>query len=81
VARLVEREGLTERDARRRIQVVESDRKAFLMKHFHVERDDPTLYDLVVNTALLGVERAAAAVRSAYEQLESAGGAAAVRRA
>jgi cytidylate kinase len=81
VARLMQREGLAERDARRQIQVVDSDRKAFLMKHFHIDHDDPTHFDLVVNTALLGVERACTAVRSAYEQLESAAGAARAPRA
>jgi len=73
VAKVMTREGLSERDARRRILAVEADRKAFLMKHFHAESDDPTHFDLVVNTAQLGVERASAVVRAAFERLEAIG--------
>ena len=54
----MEREGLTEREARQRIVDVEADRQAFLMKHFHAELADPSGFDLVVNTAVLGVEGA-----------------------
>ena len=67
VATLMRREGIPEREARRQIQAVEADRSAFLMKHFHAQLGDPAHFDLVVNTAQLGVERAAAAVRAALE--------------
>jgi cytidylate kinase len=56
-----ERERLSEREARRRILEVESERRAYLLKHFHAEFADPTGFDVVVNTAALGV---AGAVRS-----------------
>ena len=61
VRAVMEREGLAEREARRRIVAVEADRKAFLMKHFHAELADPIDFDLVVNTAVLGVEGACGA--------------------
>jgi cytidylate kinase len=58
-------EGLSEREARRRIVEVEADRRAFLMKQFHAEFADPTGFDVVVNTAALGLESAASLVREA----------------
>jgi cytidylate kinase len=69
VQTVMQREGLSEREARRRATQVEADRKAFLMKHFHVESDDPTRFDLVVNTGLLGVEGATEAVSAAVARL------------
>jgi cytidylate kinase len=71
VRTLMRREGLAEREARRQIQVVEADRKAFLMKHFHTGFEDPTSFDLVVNTALLGVGNACAAIRAAVERFQT----------
>lgn len=64
-----EREGLSERDARRRIAEVDAERKAFLMKHFHAESDDPCRFDLVVNTAILGADGAVGAARVALAAL------------
>jgi len=69
VRAVMEREGLDEREARRRIVSVEADRKAFLMKHFHADFADPTTFDLVVNTAVLGVDGACGAIRAAIESL------------
>jgi cytidylate kinase len=65
----MKREGITEREARRQIQVVEADRKAFLMKHFHTDFDDPIHFDLVVNTTLLGIANSSAAICAAVERL------------
>ena len=72
VAAVMTREGISERDARRQIQVVEADRKAFLMKHFHTDFDDPILFDLVVNTTLLGIANSCAAIAAAAERLAAA---------
>jgi cytidylate kinase len=62
---VVESEGLSERDARRRIEEVEADRHAFILMHYHAEFSDPTAYDLVVNTAELGLDGAIPAIRAA----------------
>jgi hypothetical protein len=69
VQTVMQRESLSERDARRRVNQVEADRKAFLMKHFHAESDDPTRFDLVVNTGLIGVDGAVEAVAAAVARL------------
>jgi cytidylate kinase len=65
VRTVMESEGLTQRDARRRIEEVETDRHAFILTHYHAEFADPTAFDLVVNTASLGLDGACAAVRAA----------------
>ena len=72
VAAVMQRKGIGEREARRQVQAVEAGRRAFLMQHFHVDLDDPTRFDLVVNTARLGVPGSAAVIRSAVEQHQAA---------
>jgi cytidylate kinase len=69
VRAVMEREGVDDRLARRRIVAVEAERKAFLMKHFHTDFADPTTFDIVVNTAVLGIAGACGAVRAAVERL------------
>jgi cytidylate kinase len=69
VRSVAERDGVDEREARRRIVSVEADRKAFLMKHFHADFADPSTFDVVVNTAVLGVDGACAAIRTAVERM------------
>ena len=66
---VMDHEGISEREARHRIATVEADRRAFLMKHFHADLADLTTFDLVVNTAVLGVEGACGAVRTAVASL------------
>jgi cytidylate kinase len=66
------REGLGEKEARERIASVEADRRAFLMKHFHADLADPTAFDVVVNTAVLGIEGACDAVKAALARLPAA---------
>ncbi len=74
VRTVAERDGVDEREARRRIVSVEADRKAFLMKHFHAEFADPFTFDIVVNTAVLGVAGACAAIRTAVGRMPAATG-------
>jgi cytidylate kinase len=69
VRTVAERDGVDEREARRRIVTVEADRGAFLMKHFHSNFADPSTFDVVVNTAVLGVAGACAAIRTAVERM------------
>lgn len=67
VCTVAKRDGVDEREARRRIVSVEAERKAFLMKHFHADFADPSTFDVVVNTAVLGVAGACAAIRTAVQ--------------
>ena len=72
IARVMQREGIAERDARRQVLSVDAERRAFLMKHFHADLHDVGAFDLVVNTSVLGVAGAAAAVRAAAQGFEGA---------
>jgi cytidylate kinase len=65
VATVAAREGLDEGAARRRVAEVELERKAYLTRCFHVDLGDPSLFDVVVNTGVLGVEGAVAAIGAA----------------
>lgn len=65
VAAVRERERLSDREARERINHVEAEREAFLRRHFHAGFGDPTLFDLVVNAGDMGVDGAVAAVEAA----------------
>jgi cytidylate kinase len=64
-----EREGVDPVEAERQVREQEADRRAFLRRHFGAELTDPLAFDLVLNTAQLGVEGAAASVVSALRSL------------
>lgn len=51
------REGLDEAAARDRIQLKDRDRVRYLQSQFHRDVNDPLLYDLIVNTAVLDLNR------------------------
>jgi len=61
------RRGITVAEARAEIETVDADRRAFMRDHFGRDIDEPTAYDLVVNTGTLSLERAAGLVVAAYE--------------
>jgi cytidylate kinase len=71
------REGLSPREARQRIQQVDAERKAFLDRLFRSDISDPAHFDLVLNTAVLGVAGAVEAVRAAVIALGPPAGTAA----
>ncbi|HAM36079.1 MAG TPA: hypothetical protein DEB40_11610 [Elusimicrobia bacterium] len=69
------RDGLSRDEAKRRVVLVESDRRAFIRRHFHMDMLDPIHYDLVLNTAGLGREPVLAAIQAAWRakpQVEAA---------
>jgi cytidylate kinase len=72
VACIALKEGLALSDARRRIELEEAERQAFLRKHFHESLSDPEAFDLVVNTQVLGVEGSVETIRAALARLEPA---------
>ena len=59
VERLVRRQGISPNAARAQIQASDRRRKQFVARAYHVDWGDPTLYDLVLNTASLDVTRTA----------------------
>jgi len=69
VRQLMDQYSLSEREARRRIQEVEADRRAFLLKYFHAEFATPAEFDLVVNPEVMGLEGCVGCVRAALAAL------------
>ena len=70
VAEVARAEGLSERAARLRVAGVEAERRAFILRHFHADPADLSVFDLAVNTGTLGIDGAVAAVRSTVERLQ-----------
>jgi cytidylate kinase len=56
VAYAVRREGLDTDAARRRVQEKDRARARYAQTQFHSQSDDPHLYDLVINTAVLDLD-------------------------
>ncbi len=65
IERLVQREGIPPEEASRRVGDSDRARHAFHRKFWKVEVDDPTLYDLSVDTSRLSYEVAAELVATA----------------
>jgi cytidylate kinase len=61
-------EGLPQADARRRLFQADSERRAFIQRHFHADILDPTQYDLVLNTAAVSADGALAVIEEAWRQ-------------
>jgi cytidylate kinase len=69
VADVARSEGLSQHDAQRRIAEVEGERRAFLARQFRVDPADLSVFDLIVNTAVLGSQGAVSAVCTAALKL------------
>jgi cytidylate kinase len=54
---------VSQKEAKRRIIQTESERRAFIRKYFNADIDDPSNYDLVINTDILTVDAAVSAIR------------------
>jgi Cytidylate kinase-like family len=76
IASVAAERGLSLREARRRVEIEEAERRAFLQKHFHSQLEDPEAFDLVVNTHVLGVEGAVEAIKGALSRVAAPGNAA-----
>jgi len=59
IAAMQERTGLGREEAARRVATTDQDRTKFVRENLHKDPADPTLYDLVLNTARLSVEECA----------------------
>lgn len=66
--RLMEAEGLSERDARRRLYEVEARRAEFLVTHFGQRPYDPRRYDMVLNAGTTSVADMTYLVREAAQR-------------
>jgi cytidylate kinase len=59
VAYVAQREGLDELSARKRIQLKDNDRRRYVQAMYHLQPDDPVLYDLTINTSILSLDAVA----------------------
>jgi cytidylate kinase len=58
IAHFMKSRNMTEAEARRYVAQRDSDRTGFIEKYFKVDADDPSHFDLVVNTEAVGIEGA-----------------------
>jgi cytidylate kinase len=65
VARIVETEGLDAKRAAKELSESDKGREAYLERFYGVKDEEPTQYDLVVNTDRLGTDGAAALIAAA----------------
>lgn len=65
---VAQREGLDEAAAQTRIQTKDRDRTHYLQARFGRNIDDPMLYDLIINTAVLELDSAADLISLALER-------------
>ncbi len=65
--RVMESRGLQKEAADRWIRQMDSRREGFFRFAFHRDREDPTLYDLIINTAKIGTQAAADLVVSSVQ--------------
>lgn len=65
-------QGISEETAKKLIQKSDRDRRHFMQYAFHMEWEDPSLYDLIVNRDKLGIEGCADIIMEARES-EQAG--------
>jgi len=69
VSRVMERLGLDEAQARKRIKDEDNERARFVEQAFGVDWADPTQYHIVVNTGLMDLETAAKVILRAFRQI------------
>ncbi len=67
ISYVMQREGLNQEDARARIQLKDRDRSRYLQSAHHLQSDDPHLYDLVVNSAVLDLDSITSLIIRALE--------------
>jgi cytidylate kinase len=72
VRRVMQREGLDETEARRRISESDYAREAYYRYLYNVMPDDPAIYDMILNTSRVTMEEAAAMVTAAFEAVRAA---------
>jgi cytidylate kinase len=63
--RIIMKKENSEEDAKRKLIMVDSERKAFTRQYFNTDIDDPIDYDLVINTGYLSIEKAAKIIKDA----------------
>jgi cytidylate kinase len=68
IAYVMKREGLDRVSAQNRIQVKDQDRTRYLQTYYHRRPDDTALYDLSVNTSIIGLDNVVELILQALER-------------
>lgn len=68
---VMQRERLDRESAQNRVHYKDSGRERYLHMQYHQRPSDPLLYDLVINTAVLGLDDAVELIRQALKQKAS----------
>jgi cytidylate kinase len=58
--------GSSSAEAEKYVIKTDSDRRAYLRKHFNADVTDPSHYDMVINTGKLGIDGSVEAVKAAF---------------
>jgi cytidylate kinase len=64
--------GLDEAEAAKLVEKIDGERGAFIRRHFHRDIEDPLAYDLIINTAGLGMDLAVDLIERSFRQKLSA---------
>ncbi len=67
VAVVAGRDGISREEARQRVINTDSERRAYIRRHFHTDMLDCVHYDLVINTAGLGREAVLSIIETAWK--------------
>ena len=67
IAYVMQREELSQEEAKERIQVKDRDRMRYLQSAHNLQSDDPHLYDLVINSAILDLDSISSLIITALE--------------
>ena len=70
VEQIITSEGLTYPEALKHIQVIDKQRAGYLKHHYHANWTDTELYDMVLNTSLMGIEQAVQTIIAAVKHQE-----------
>ncbi len=70
IEQLQQKEGISEDEARRRIEESDEMQRSFIRRHFHQDIADCAHYDMVLNVASLGVENCVELIILGAEKLE-----------
>ncbi len=74
VQRLMERQHISNEAARSQIEASDLHRRQYLKRHYHVDWDDPSLYDLVINTGRISSRAACELICMAARAIDTQGG-------
>ncbi len=66
VRRLSEELGISAEEAKRRVKILDQERKEFVHQYFHADIDDDRYFDLVINTGLIDADVAVRVVKDAF---------------